>query len=118
MNPANKRRGFFGILTFFFSCLAVYGQTGPTNTWVRASGGNWEEASAWSLGVPTGGQSVRIANPGWKAVQLTHSTAVDFPTSMTVGSITVASPQDTMNTLLLNNVGVGFPLTANEITVG
>ncbi|HUR45824.1 MAG TPA: LamG-like jellyroll fold domain-containing protein, partial [Candidatus Saccharimonadales bacterium] len=53
-----------------------------------------------------------------KAIQITHSTAVNFPGSMTVNSITVASPQDTMNTLFLNNVGVSSPVTANEVTIG
>jgi hypothetical protein len=118
MNPAKLRGVFYGslFLTFFLSCPTLSGQA--TNNWIKPSSGNWEEAPAWSSGIPNSAQAVQIANAGWKAVQITHTTAVNFPGSMTVGSITVSSPADTMNTLIMNNVGVASPLTANEVTVG
>ncbi|HUR45538.1 MAG TPA: hypothetical protein VMZ27_06610, partial [Candidatus Saccharimonadales bacterium] len=118
MNSLKIPAAFVLILTFFLSVLAASGQTGVMNNWIKPSSGNWEDPSAWSLGVPNSAQWVQITNAGWKAIQITHSTAVNFPGSMTVKSITVASPQDTMNTLFLNNVGVSSPLTANEVTVG
>src|SRR2546421_1249537 len=120
MNPAKIRGTFCGclFLTFFLSLLAVSGQTGGTNSWLKPSSGNWEDASAWSLGVlPNSAQSVQITNAGWKAVQITHATAVNFPASMTVNSITVSSPPDTANTLMMNYVGVSSPLTLDRITV-
>jgi hypothetical protein len=91
-------------------CLAAQGQT--NNSWTSPASGNWEDLT-WSLGVRPGpGQDIFITNANWKAVQLTHSTAVNFPESMTVNSITLDAPPGTVNTLLLNNVGVETPLTA------
>ncbi|HVV70370.1 MAG TPA: hypothetical protein VHI52_02555, partial [Verrucomicrobiae bacterium] len=80
-----------------------------TNSWTSPVSGDWEDLT-WSLGVqPAAGQDIFITNAGWKAVQLTHSTAVNFPGSLTVHSITLDAPPDTLNTLLLNYVGVSTP---------
>ena len=83
------------------------------NSWLKPSSGNWEEPQ-WSQGIlPNSGHSVMITNAGWKAVQISNSTAQNFPGSLTVYSVTVSSPADSFNTLLLNYAGFGRPLTAN-----
>src|SRR4051812_26222312 len=120
MNPAKVCETFPGclFLTFFLSLLPGSGQTAQTNSWIKPSSGNWEDSSAWSLGIlPNSAQSVMFTNAGWKAVQLTHDTAVNFPGSMTVGSITVSSPPDTLNTLIMSYVGVLSPLSVDRFTL-
>ncbi|HXS67641.1 MAG TPA: fibronectin type III domain-containing protein, partial [Candidatus Polarisedimenticolia bacterium] len=102
-------------IAFGAGAISVEAQT---NCWTSPASGNWEDLT-WSLGVrPAAGQDIAITNAGWKAVQLTHATAANFPASMTVNSITLAAPPDTINTLFLNNVGVPSPLTAGSITTG
>jgi hypothetical protein len=51
-----------------------------------------------------------ITNAGWKAVAINPSTPVNFPSAMTVGSLTVDGPTNTENTLLLNFFGTTQPL--------
>ena len=106
------------LLTFFLSLTSVPGQTGNTNRWIKPSSGFWEEPF-WSSGVlPDSSQSVLITNQNWKAVGITPFTASNFPDSMTVGSVTVRGAFDTFNTLLLQYVGTGTPLTVlNGITL-
>src|SRR3954470_22422835 len=88
-----------------------------TNAWTSSTSGNWEDLS-WSLGVrPGAGQTILITNGNSKTVQLTHSTAVNFPGSMTVDGILLDAPSDTTNTLFLNNVGVGTPLSAGSVAM-
>lgn len=88
------------------------------NSWTNPAGGNWQDSS-WSLGVlPGPGQDIFITNAGWKAVSISDTTAVGFPQTLTVNSITLSSPVGTSNTLLLNYAGVNNPLNANSLTVG
>src|SRR4051812_47178932 len=64
------------------------------NSWLKPSSGNWEEPY-WSQGIlPNYGHAVMITNAGWKAVQIAPSTVQYYPDSVTVYSITVASPVD------------------------
>jgi hypothetical protein len=87
------------------------------NSWTNRTSGNWEEMR-WSLGVlPGPGQAVMITNEGWKAVAIAASTAQSQPQSLTVHSVTVSSPIDTFNTLLLNSPGLQVPLTARFMTI-
>jgi hypothetical protein len=99
--------------------LSVVSAWGDANSWLKPTSGNWEEPQ-WSQGMlPNSGHSVMITNAGWKAVQIAPSTVQNFPNSLTVYSITVASPVDSYNTLLLNSTGFGRPLTANySILIG
>ena len=92
-------------------------QTTGTNYWTKPNSGFWEEPY-WSLGVlPNSSQAVAIANQGWKAVAITASTPVNFPDSMTIGSLLIHGAWDTMNTLVLDHVGA-TPLTVlNGLTV-
>ncbi|HXS69115.1 MAG TPA: hypothetical protein VN761_09755, partial [Candidatus Polarisedimenticolia bacterium] len=88
-----------------------------TNSWTSATSGNWLDAS-WSLGVlPGANQEIVITNAGWKAVAISANAAANFPKSLAVNSITISSPTNTVNSLLLNYVGVGTPLIANSVTL-
>ena len=87
------------------------------NVWTGTVGGNWHDPS-WSLGIlPATNQTVWITNYGWKAVQIGAVTAQSFPQSLNVDSITVSSPTNSFNTLLLNYAGSGTPLTLKTLTV-
>src|SRR5262245_39465808 len=97
-------------LKLLLSLVTASAQSSGTNYWTKPTSGSWEEPF-WSLGVlPNSSQPVVIANPGWKAVAINPSTPVDFPDSMTVGSLDVSGPTDTVNTLLLNFTGTTPPL--------
>src|SRR5689334_10538568 len=106
------------LLASFLLVTTASGQTRAANSWTKPSSGFWEEPN-WSLGVlPNSSQSIFITNQNWKAVGITPSTAANFPTSMTVDSLTVQGAYDTFNTLLLQYVGTGSPLTVlNGITL-
>lgn len=98
-------------------CFGEFHARAQTNAWTSGSSGNWEDLT-WSLGVRPGpGQTILITNGNWKAVQLTHNTAVNFPASLNVDGIVLDAPPDTLNLLLLNYVGVSTPLTAGSITM-
>jgi hypothetical protein len=91
-----------------FTSTSVWAQI---NSWINPASGNWQDATSWSLGVlPNSSQSVMITNSGFKAVAIQSSTPVDFPGSMSVSNLTIASPTNSANTLLLNFVGAGNPL--------
>jgi hypothetical protein len=93
--------------------------SGPVNSWIKPTSGNWDDASSWSLGIlPDSSQSVLIANSGWKAVSINPSTPVNFPGSMTISNLFIEGATNTENTLLLNNFGTAVPLTVlNGITL-
>jgi hypothetical protein len=90
-----------------------------TNSWTSPTSGNWEDMN-WSLGVlPATGQTVIVTNHGWKAVAIGPNTVANFPQTMTIDALTVTSPgTDTVNTVLLNYVGLQTPLAAKSIYVG
>ena len=104
------------IMLFTISALNVFADA---NSWLKPTSGNWEEPQ-WSQGIlPNYGHAVMITNAGWKAVQIAPSTAQNFPDSLTVYSITVASPVDSFNTLLVNYAGFDRPVTVNyNLTIG
>jgi hypothetical protein len=82
----------------------------PINSWTKPTSGNWEEPF-WSLGrLPMAGDRVMLNNPGWKAVAIRSSTAQNFPASLQMQDLTVASPVDTFNTLMLDFVGFSVPV--------
>ncbi len=110
-------RGWFSIPFLFF--VAIMPALSETNSWTKPTSGFWEEQAYWSLGVlPNSSQSILITNSNWKAVGITPFTAINFASSMTVGSVTVRGAWDTMNTLLLQYVGTNVPLTVlNGIVV-
>jgi hypothetical protein len=99
-----------------FTPIPVLAQT---NSWINPTGGKWEDASSWSLGIPPGaGQAVFVANHGWKAVSIDNTTAANSPQTMSIGSLWIMSPgTDTVNTVLMNYAGLQTPLNANDIEV-
>lgn len=101
------------IVASVFTSTTIWAQT---NSWIGPTSGKWEIATNWSLGVPPGsGQTVFVANPGFKAVAIDNTTAVNFPQTMTIGSLSVNSPgADSLNTVLMNFAGVQTPLNANS----
>jgi hypothetical protein len=104
--PVCFARWFGGLLM-----LAAVDARADVNSWINPSGGNWDDASSWSLGVPPdSSQSVMITNSGWKAVAINPSTPVNSPNSMTVGNLTLMGSTNTENTLLLNYFGTTTPL--------
>ena len=106
----------FVSLVMAFTSISVSAQV---NSWTSATSGNWDEPSSWSLGVlPNSSQSIMITNSGWKAVAINPATPINFPDSMTVGSLTIRGAWDTMNTLLLNYADTALPLTVlNGLTL-
>lgn len=98
--------------------LATHAATQP-NSWTKPTSGNWEEPY-WSLGVlPGPDQRIMITNGGWKAVAIAASTVQNFPQRLNVHSVTVLSPIDSFNTLLLNYAGTESPLTVSgSLTIG
>jgi hypothetical protein len=91
----------------------LFAINGPaqTNSWTKPTSGDWHEPF-WSLGVlPDASQShIMFTNAGWKALAITRITSRDFPDSLNIPRLTVASPTNTVNTLLLNYAGVQSPL--------
>ena len=104
--------------TFLLSAVTVGGQTGGINSWTKPNSGYWEEPF-WSLGrLPDATQGVVFTNAGWKALAIGAATAQNFPQSMSVQSLQVASPVDSYNTLLMNWSGFERPLQTTALTVG
>src|ERR1044072_7606367 len=86
------------------------------NSWLKATSGNWDEMQ-WSLGtLPSAEQTVLITNAGWKAVGIDGGTVGRHPESLTVHSLTISSPVDSFNTLLLNWPGTNAPLSVRFLT--
>src|SRR5205807_4692954 len=54
---------------------------------------------------------------GWKALAIGPSTVQNYPDSLNVGTITISSPSNSLNLLLLNYMGFETPLTAKTITI-
>jgi hypothetical protein len=120
-HPNRIRAAISGCLfvTFLLSLVAVSGQTGGTNYWTKTTSGDWEEQASWSLGaLPDATQTVVFNNPGWKALAIGAQTAQNFPQSMSVQSLQVASAVDSYNTLLMNWSGLEQPLQTTFLSVG
>jgi hypothetical protein len=101
------------ILTSLFS-FALTGAA-QVNSWTSPGSGNWHDPS-WSLGVlPDSSQSqIMITNSGWKAVAINRTTATSFPSTLNIRNLTVSSPVDSFNTLMLNFAGRESPLRVAE----
>jgi hypothetical protein len=108
-----RRHGVRVAIFFFLS--AAHAQV---NSWTNLTSGNWEDPY-WSLGaLPATNQTILITNSGWKAVAVGSGTAQYFPESLAVNSITISSPADSFNTLLLNYVGFQTPLEVSSLSIG
>jgi hypothetical protein len=108
------------VLTITAILSGACGASAQTNSWTKPGSGLWHEPF-WSLGVlPDATQShIMFTNAGWKALAIDSVTARDFPASMDIPRLTVASPTNTMNTLLLNYAGAQSPLrVAGDFILG
>lgn len=109
--PVIKRDFHFpaGLFVFGLCCSAV-SLPAQINSWTNPRSAGWESAS-WSLGVlPGTNQTILITNADWKAVGITPATAQDFAQTLSIASLTISSPTNSFNTLLLNFAGPDRPL--------
>jgi hypothetical protein len=114
-------RGWVGLSQFVIvigiGCVPMRGLA-QNNSWTNPASGNWQDAS-WSLGkIPGTNQNVLLTNAGWKAVQIGAGTEQSFPQSLNVNSVTISSPTNSFNTLLMNFAGSATPLTVKSLSVG
>jgi hypothetical protein len=80
------------------------------NSWTNKVSGNWEDFY-WSLGISPGtNQSILFTNKGRKSLTIGTNTALNFPQTLNVGSITLSSPTNSFNTLRLDSSGLETPL--------
>jgi len=108
------RVALMGLLFCAGWCLEAGAQL---NSWTGAGSGYWENPD-WSLGaLPGTNQTILFTNAGWKVLEITANTAQNYPQTLSVDSITIASPTNSFNTLWLNYAGFVTPLTANYLTV-
>jgi hypothetical protein len=111
----------FAILCVVAAIIFISGRANilaQTNSWTNSASGNWEDPY-WSLGVlPGTNQTVLFTNSGVKVLTIGPNTAQNFPDAMNVQSITVSSPPDSGNILLLNYAGFETPLMATDLTIG
>jgi hypothetical protein len=90
---------------------------GQQNSWTNPTSGQWEDMH-WSLGqLPGPGQAVFIDNPGWKAVAIGPNTVQNFPQTLRPASITVSSPANSYNVLLLNYTGFQTPVSVLQLRI-
>ena len=119
MNISSLRRVVFPVWISIASLIA--GLAAPClaqdNVWSSPVSGNWEDAPAWSLGVPNTNQTIWVTNYGWKAVQIGSGTSANFPQTLNVNSINISSPTNSFNSLLLNYAGANTPLTVQTMSV-
>jgi len=107
-----------GILALLLSICSVAMAQTNTNSWTKSVGGNWEELY-WSLGIlPNSYLAVALTNAGWKALAIGANTAQNFPESLYINSLTISSPTNSFNTLLLNFVGFQTPLVTGGLVLG
>src|SRR5436305_8311566 len=109
-------RAALGVLGVFSLCDCVCLE-GQINSWTNPASGAWEDMH-WSQGVlPGPGQSISIENPGWKAVAIGSTTVQNFPQSLRPWSISISSPTNSHNVLLLNYAGLQTPLSVEALRI-
>src|SRR5437764_14883248 len=110
-------RRSFSISFLFF--VATASAVTDVNSWTKPTSGYWEEQAYWSLGVlPNATQSVMFTNAGWKALAIGANTVQNFPQSMQIQDLQIASPVDSHNVFLMNFSGFQVPLQTASLTVG
>lgn len=116
LNRSLSRKVVVAVMTLW-GCGRMPEALSQVNSWTNPASGYWED-QRWSLGtLPGPGQSILLTNAGWKALGITANTAQNYPQTLNVDSITISSPTNSFNTLLLNYAGFVTPLTANSLTV-
>jgi hypothetical protein len=104
------------IASSFAEVIAVW-----DNRWISGASSKWETPANWSQGSPSGSQvGPLLANAPSKTVTIDATTAMYFPSTLTVSNLTLSSPDaSTTNTLLLDSAGADHPLVvSNLFTVG
>ena len=103
---------------FLTTISGLNGQDIHPNAWMKPTSGYWEGAPYWSLDLlPGTNQAVLFTNAGWKALAIGPNTVQKFPQTLNVNSITLSSPSNSFNLLLLNYAGYQTPIAANIITL-
>jgi hypothetical protein len=106
-------KSIFILNSLTITAMLSFAINGPaqTNSWTKTTSGDWHEAF-WSIGVLPGPDQdhIMFTNAGWKALAINRVTSRDFPNSLSIPRLTVGSPPDTVNTLILNFAGVQAPL--------
>ncbi len=117
LNRSLRRNVVVAVMTLW-GCGRIPEASAQVNSWTNPASGYWED-QRWSLGtLPGPGQSILLTNAGWTALGIGSSTAQNFPQTLTVDSVTISSPTNSFNTLLLNYSGFQVPLTVNSLSVG
>jgi len=100
---------------YFSNDVWSWGAVAPSpvsgNSWTDGSD-KWENAADWSLGVTPSSSDLGdyITNASTKTVIIDTTTATNFPSTMTIGSLTIMGSADSGNTLILDNAGSATPL--------
>ncbi len=93
-----------------------------TNTWVgSASGGDWDTASNWSLGVPTSGQDVSISLSSAGTVTHSQSNAEQVNSLTTNANTTLSVTAGSIALAASGSSSFGGPVTFNtgsSLTMG
>src|ERR1041385_7252184 len=119
MNHFSSRVRVLNPTQIFHVCIVLCcaSALGQTNRWTNSVSGYWQQQS-WLLGrLPGTNQTVFFRNAGSKIVTLGTNTARNYPQTMTVDSLIVASPPNSFNELLLNYAGLQVPLSAHSLFV-
>src|SRR6187399_1880474 len=94
------------VLVLVISALPFISPAQLINAWTNATSSYWEFQTNWSLGtLPNQSQSVYITNAGFKAVAIGQNTAQNFPASMQIQDLQIATPPNSLNVLLMNFSG-------------
>lgn len=85
-----------------------------TNSWTNTVSGYWEQPY-WSLGVlPATNTALMFTNYGWKALAIGPETTQNYPQTLNIGSLTISSPTNSYNVLLMNYAGLQTPLVIGD----
>src|SRR5688572_12595249 len=89
------------------------------NAWTKPISGSWEE-QFWSCGrLPAPDQGmIAVTNSGSKTLEIGPTTTANFSNALSVFALTIDSPPDSVNQLVLNNAGTNVPLDVLFFTVG
>jgi hypothetical protein len=119
MNTVHSRAAGVRALAFLVLCTIVGSYRAAfaqTNSWTNSVSGNWQD-DYWTLGLPTTNQDVSLTNAGWKALAIGPATVQNFPETLTLNSLTISSPSNSYNTLLMNFAGTNTPLVVRSMSV-
>jgi len=100
--------------------LSICGRTSiaQINSWLSPFGGNWHDAH-WSAGVLPGmNQTILITNENSKTVRIGADTALSYPETLRMESLTVSAPGNSTNTLLVDAALTNRPFSSTGVNIG